>query len=433
MGRKRSYTPLNVFLNGRHVGQLIRERTGVLSFAYDHSWLEWEHNLPASLSLPLQDNRYVGDPVIAVFDNLLPDNEQTRRRLAECVGAQGTDPFSLLSEIGRDCVGALQFLPDGEEPQPSGEYTGDPVDEDKIESILKDLKFTPLGIHHENDFRISVAGFQHKTALLFKDGEWIKPTGATPTTHILKPQMGQLSNGMDLSHSVENEYLCLKLMEGFGLRTAQAEVKQFGSQKVLAVKRFDRLWTKDGRLIRLPQEDCCQALSVHSRGKYQIMGGPGIVEIMNLLDESDGPEQDRLDFFKANILFWLIGATDGHAKNFSVALMPGGHFRMTPIYDVLTVQPDFDAGRIPCNGYRLAMQVGKSGHYRIIDIMGGHFQETGIKSGLSRDAVESVFEDIRKTADEALESTFSALPEGFPPALTDSIGASVKERLKLLG
>jgi len=111
MGRKRSYTPLNVFLNSRLVGQLVREPSGGVSFAYARDWLEWEHRMPVSLSLPLQENRYSGAPVMAVFDNLLPDSDLIRRRVAERVGAEGVDAFSLLSQIGRDCVGALQFLP----------------------------------------------------------------------------------------------------------------------------------------------------------------------------------------------------------------------------------------------------------------------------------------------------------------------------------
>ena len=124
MGRKRSYPPLNVFLNARHVGQLLRESTGAISFVYNQDWLTWEHRLPVSLSLPLREDRYIGAPVLAVFENLLPDNDGIRRRVAERVGAAGTDAYSLLSEIGRDCVGALQFLPDGEEPQTTDKITG---------------------------------------------------------------------------------------------------------------------------------------------------------------------------------------------------------------------------------------------------------------------------------------------------------------------
>lgn len=432
MGRKRSYIPLNVFLNSRLVGQLVRESSGGVSFAYARDWLSWEHRMPVSLSLPLQENRYSGAPVMAVFDNLLPDSDLIRRRVAERVGAEGVDAFSLLSQIGRDCVGALQFLPDAQEPQPMSELTGEPVDEAQIEAILSDLDLAPLGIRRENDFRISVAGAQEKTALLRKDGQWIEPTGTTPTTHIIKPQIGRLPNGMDLSDSVENEYLCLKLMGAFGLRAANVEMAQFGDKKALVVERFDRRWTSDGRLIRLPQEDCCQALSVMPTQKYQNEGGPGISDIMDLLLGSDDPNKDRYDFFKANVLFWLLGATDGHGKNFSISLLPGGRFRMTPLYDVLTVQPTVDARQIERKYFKLAMNFGNSNHYKVADIVGRHIVETGVRSGLSRAVVQGLFEELQETSRGICEVTFNQLSAGFPEVLLASIDCALKARLRLL-
>lgn len=432
MGRKRSYTPLNVFLNSRLVGQLVREPSGGVSFAYARDWLDWEYRMPVSLSLPLQESRYSGAPVMAVFDNLLPDSDLIRRRVAERVGAEGVDAFSLLSQIGRDCIGALQFLPDGQEPQPMSQLTGEPVDEAQIGAILSNLDLAPLGIRRENDFRISVAGAQEKTALLRKDGQWIEPTGTTPTTHIIKPQIGRLPNGMDLSDSVENEYLCLKLMEAFGLRAANVEMAQFGEKKALVVERFDRHWTSNGRLIRLPQEDCCQALSVVPTQKYQNEGGPGISAIMDLLLGSDDPNKDRYEFFKANVLFWLLGATDGHGKNFSISLLPGGRFRMTPLYDVLTVQPTVDARQIERKYFKLAMNFGNSNHYKVANILGRHIVETGVQSGLSRAVVQGLFEELQETSHAIVEATFNQLPEGFPEELLASIDAALKARLHLL-
>jgi serine/threonine-protein kinase HipA len=289
-----------------------------------------------------------------------------------------------------------------------------------------------LGIRRENNFRISVAGAQEKTALLYHDGQWIEPTGTTPTTHIIKPQIGRLPNGMDLSDSVENEYLCLKLMDGFGLRAANVEMAQFGEKKALVVERFDRRWTSDGRLIRLPQEDCCQALSVVPTQKYQNEGGPGIKAIMDLLLGSDEPAKDRYEFFKANVLFWLLGATDGHGKNFSVSILPGGRFRMTPLYDVLTVQPTVDARQIERKYFKLAMHFGKSNHYKVANIVGRHIVETGVQSRLSRDAINSLFEELQDTSEHIIEATFSRLPGNFPEELMASIDGALKARLGLL-
>ena len=132
MARPRRHISLNVFLNGRLVGRLNRQSSGAIDFQYDPSWLAWEHALPVSLSLPLREDRYIGAPVIAVFDNLLPDSTPIRRRMAERVHAQGIDAYDLLAAVGRDCVGALQFLPDGVEPGAAGAVGGKPIDDKGI-------------------------------------------------------------------------------------------------------------------------------------------------------------------------------------------------------------------------------------------------------------------------------------------------------------
>jgi serine/threonine-protein kinase HipA len=244
-------------------------------FRYEADWLAWDSSFPISLSLPLREDR-IGTPVINVFDNLLPDSDPIRRRVAERVGAEGTDAYSLLTAMGHDCVGALQFLPDGVDPGTVGSADGKAVSDDDIADIIKNLASAPLGMGEDEDFRISIAGAQEKTALLRKDGRWFKPTGTTATTHILKPQIGTLPNGVDLSNSVENEYLCLKLLAALGVPSATAEIADFGDRRTLVVERFDRLWTKDGGLLRRPQEDTSQPLSIPPTRKYQADGGPGV-------------------------------------------------------------------------------------------------------------------------------------------------------------
>jgi serine/threonine-protein kinase HipA len=429
MGRKRAYAPLDVYMNHRKVGQYFRDPNGAYAFTYAPEWLAWENTLPISRSLPLRAERYVGQPVIAVFENLLPDSDDIRRRVAERVGADGVDSYSLLARIGRDCVGALQFVAEGEEPGDNRVLTGESLSDAQIAAMLKDLGRTPLGIRAERDFRISVAGAQEKTALLFHDGQWVEPTGTTPTTHILKPAIGTLPNGMDLTDSVENEHFCLRLMAAFGLPVARTEIATFAGTKALVIERFDRLRARDGRLIRLPQEDCCQALSVPPTRKYQSEGGPGTVEICGLLQGSDEPLRDRAKFLKANILFWLIGATDGHAKNFSIALMPGGRFVMTPLYDVLTVQPSLDAGQLQAKDMKLAMRAGKSRHYKVSEIQGRHFVETGLAAGFSREQVARIFTDIHTRAEQAFATALADMPASFPSVMFDSVKRGFDQRL----
>lgn len=431
MARPRTRIPLSVYLNARLVGQLRRQASGAIDFRYDPDWLSWDQALPVSLSLPLREDRYIGDPVIAVFDNLLPDNEPIRRRLAERVKADGYDAYSLLARIGRDCVGALQFLPEGIEPGPAGALEGRPVDGDYIAAKLRDLAETPLGVDEDEEFRISLAGAQEKTALLYWKSGWHVPHGATPTTHILKPQIGMLPGGIDLSRSVENEYLCLKLTAAFGLPTADAAIADFGSERVLVVERFDRRWTRDGRLLRLPQEDCCQALSVPPSRKYESDGGPGMTAVLDLLKGSDDPEADRRLFLKAQIMFWLLGATDGHAKNFSLFLRRGGRFRLTPLYDVMSAQPALDAGQLRRNRMKLALAAGDNRHYAIDEIMPRHFIQTAAKSGMPAAAVQALLGELLEAEERAVDDVMGALPADFPRELAESITGGLRTRLRL--
>jgi len=431
MPRPRQHIPLRVLLNNRLVGRLQKEPGGAIYFRYDESWLSKGNATPVSLSLPLRDDAYKGERVAAVFENLLPDSEMLRRRVAERVGAKGTDAYSLLSQIGRDCVGALQFIPDGYDAvSDTTDITGKIISNEEIEKLLKNLVRAPLGLDLNQDFRISVAGAQEKTALLRHKGKWWKPHGTTPTTHILKPQIGILPNGVDLSNSVENEYYCLKLMAAFGLQVNAAEMKVFGKTKTLVIERFDRQRTDKGRLLRVPQEDCCQALSCPPSRKYQNEGGPGMVDILKLLNAGDTPAEDQKAFLKSQILFWLIGGTDGHAKNVSIFLGPGGRFHLTPFYDVLTSQPSLDARQIERKQMKLAMSVGESRHYRIDEIKGRHFIQTVERAGLPGSLAVAALEEVAKAGESAMKKVEKELPSGFPQKIHASVKAALTSRLQ---
>jgi serine/threonine-protein kinase HipA len=433
MPRKPTNAPLRVLLNNRLVGRLLKQPGGAISFQYAESWLSWSNTFPISMSLPLREDGFKGDRVVAVFENLLPDSEDLRQRVAAKVGAKGIDAYSLLFQIGRDCAGALRFLPDDDHTlyDTSG-IKGEPIDDEGIEKLLKTLVRAPLGLGEDKDFRISVAGAQEKTALLYHKGKWQKPHGATPTTHILKTQIGTLQNGIDLSNSVENEYYCLKLVAAFGLPTAAAEIRVFGKTTALVIERFDRKWTDEGRLLRLPQEDFCQALSFPPGLKYQSLGGPGIVEGLNLLKGSDTPAEDQKLLLKAQVLFWLIGATDGHAKNFSIFLGRGGRFRLTPVYDVLTAQPSLVTRQIERKQMKLAMFVGDNRHYRLDEIRGRHFVQTAERAGLPGSLAKDVLEEVTQAADAAIMSLEKQLPRDFPEYIHSAVKAGLAARIKFI-
>ncbi len=427
MPRKSTRVPLGVWLNGRRVGQLRRATSGAIDFRYAPEWLDWEHAFHVSLSLPLREDRYVGDPVITVLDNLLPDSNDVRVAVAARTGADGTDACTLLAAIGRDCVGALQFLPEGQEPATAGVVEAEPITEEEIAERLRNLAAAPLGMGDDEDFRISIAGAQEKTALFHWRNRWHVPHGSSPTTHILKPQIG-MHQGRDLTRSVENEHLCLRLLEAMGLPVASTEIVDFAGVRALVVERFDRIWTRDGRLLRRPQEDFCQALSVPASRKYENRGGPGIPEIMELLKASDRPGEDRRLFMRAQIAFWLLAATDGHAKNFSVFLFPQGGFRLTPLYDVMSTQPLADRGQLRHGEMKLSMAVGDDRHYRLDRILPKHFVQAATAAGMPAGTVEAVFDELAERLPAAVEEVGNALPADFPGEIFDSITTAALRR-----
>lgn len=427
---RRRATTLTILLNGRVLGSLSHATSGAIAFAYAPEWLDWPNAMPVSLSLPLSRQRYVGAPVSAVFDNLLPDNDDIRRRMAERIGAEGIDAYSLLAIVGKDCVGALQFIEEGTDPTPVGQIEAEPVSDDDIAHILANLAAAPLGLEPEEAFRISIAGAQEKTALLWWEGRWHKPLGTTPTTHIFKPQIGRLPNGIDMSNSVENEHFCLTLLGALGLPVAPNRIERFGNIPVLVIERFDRQLARDGRLLRRPQEDLCQALSVPPTLKYEDRGGPGITQIMRLLAASNAPDEDRAMFMKTMAIFWLIGATDGHAKNFSIFLAPGGRFRTTPLYDVLSAEPSLAAHQLNQRQIRLAMAIGDRRRYRISEIAPRHFLQTAARVGFDERAMVDILQTLRRDGEAALERAIAAMPSDTPKVLIGPIGDAFRTRLR---
>ena len=424
--RGRSVT-MQVLLNRRLVGHLRLASSGAISLAYDPGWLAWEHAMPISLSLPLREEAHQGASVVAYLENLLPDTQAIRERVAARVRAGGTDAWHMLEKLGRDCVGALQFV-SGEAPEVRG-LEGEPVTEAGIAAMLRNLASAPLGLDEDDDFRISIAGAQEKTALLRHNGEWVRPSGLTPTTHILKTQLGVLPNGINLSESVENEFFCMSFCRAMGADVAEVEVVDFEEVRSLVVTRFDRCWTGDGRLIRLPQEDFCQALSVPPSQKYQMDGGPGITAGIGLLAGSDDALADQRAFFRAQVLFWLLGATDGHAKNFSIALRPGG-WRMTPLYDVLSAQKAVYDGQIRQNRMRLAMAV--DGHYRINEVVPRHLLQAAKAAGFGVALAEEVLADVAERVEGALEESQASLPQSCPTTLIEVVANGIRARASSL-
>lgn len=440
MARKADAQALNLWMNGTLVGVWERTPQGE-RLTYYEEWLNSEYARPISLSMPFTPNNepYRGAVVTAYFDNLLPDSQGIRQRLAAKFQAESTEPFDMLRALGRDCVGALQLLPTDELPTDLESVSGEVLNEADIARLLRNISSRmPLGRHlDDNDLRLSIAGAQEKTALLYQDGQWLLPHGSTPTTHIMKLPLGLVGNMQaDMRMSVENEWLCAQLAEAFGLPVAHSEIGQFEDQKVLIVERFDRRWSSDHSwIIRLPQEDMCQAKGTPPHLKYQTDGGPDVLSISEILSGSAAPQADLDVFFKAQLFFWLLAATDGHAKNFSIFHLPGAAYRLTPLYDILSAHPLIGTGpnQFAMQKIKLAMAVrGRSGNvYLINKIQRRHWNHMSIRVGRGRDA-EDMIADLLDHADDALNAVASRLPEGFPEDVAQSILEGVRRQCQRL-
>ena len=394
---------------------------------YVSSWLASSLARPLSLSLPLlpEGTSHRGDVVENYFDNLLPDSTNIRARLRNRFAVPSNSTFALLEQIGRDCVGAIQLLPANTLPDEVRTIQARTLDEAGVARLLRGVASPLLPGHHDGDsFRLSLAGAQEKTALLFHNGQWCVPLGSTPSTHIFKLPLGRVGNmRADMASSVENEWLCMQLLRAFGLPVANTSIGRFEELRVLVVERFDRRLSGDGSWwIRLPQEDLCQVFGLPSSRKYENDGGPGVVQIMDLLRQSIEP-RDREIFFKTQILFWLLAATDGHAKNFSLYIEPQGRFRLTPLYDVLSVYPILGHGPQQLDPHKavLAMSVvGKNKHRKLLNVRRHHWNETARACGV-RHGAEPWLEDLLGRIEPAITSVAAQLPTDFPVEVAHAI------------
>jgi len=420
-----------VWMNGERVGTWQRTRTGGHRFVYEESWLASAWVRPLSLSLPITPDRTVAGPVVAnFFDNLLPDDERIRRRVSARFRVGSTEVFDLLQAVGRDCVGAVQLLPPEQPPTGFDRVEYEPMDDEAVARHLRGVAAEPgLGADRDpDDLRISIAGAQEKTALLRVDRQWCRPLGATPTTHILKLPLGLVGGSrLDLTHSVYNEWLCAQLLRELDLPVATTDIATFGNETVLAVERFDRQWvegtdTSPRWIARIPQEDFCQLLGRASHEKYEAQGGPGMAHCLQVLRGSRTATADIRHFLCAQLAFWLLAATDGHAKNFSIFLLPGGGYRMTPLYDVISVWPVIGQGpnQVAWQEAKLAMAVRlKNVHYQLDRIQTRHWHGLAQRSGA--EGVWDAMQALVARVDPAIAAVQGLLPAGFPEPTAGAI------------
>ena len=420
---------LCILLEGRVVAMATQDTKGSLSLTYEDDWRESKHGYPISLSMPLARRAHGDDFLRPFLEGLLPDNAQILEKWARRFSVSARNPFALLRHVGEDCAGAIQLVaPESIEDVLARNGRVEWLSEDEIASRLAGLREDSSAWRSPGDpGAFSLPGAQAKTALHLADGRWGVPSGATPTTHILKPPLPEFDG------FVENEHLTLELARACGLPAARSQVIGFGDELAIVVERFDRV-VLDGEVRRVHQEDFCQALSIAPIYKYEAEGGPTAADLIRVLHErGSDARRDVSRIIDALIFNWLVGGTDGHAKNYSVTIAAQGLVELSPLYDLATAAPY--PLEVPWPKMKLAMKLG--GEYRMKYIRPRHLDRLGDLAGLSdgelvaraQDLGELMLDRVSEGRDEGIRR---GLDEASVTRWSNSLAEHVPRCLGLL-
>jgi serine/threonine-protein kinase HipA len=378
---------LDVYLWDHLAGHLGLDEKRRFVFQYDAKWIKKKDAVPLSLHLPLRTDIYPDDLSRPFFSNLLPEAE-IKRIIARRLQISASNDFAMLNSIGGECAGAVSVLPTGFVPVVKPGYKG--LNDEELHRIITDLPKRPLMAGVEG-MRLSLAGAQNKLPV-YMEGEGIFiASGNAPSTHILKPPI------RDLEDTVENEAFCMMLAKKMGLPAPPVAIRR-GLDKLYIIQRYDRRRDKDGNIVRLHQEDFCQALGFLPDQKYESEGGPSLEHCFTLLREkSISPAADRLALLRWTIFNFLIGNADAHAKNLAIIFTNRGP-RLAPFYDLICTQvyPDLTQ--------KQAMRIG--GENRPSWIQQKHWEKLGesvaIKSSLVLKTLQDMATDILPAAQTLL-------------------------------
>lgn len=425
---KSSACILHAWMNGERLGRLEQSAARGLSFFYSPEWLHSAQCRPLSLSLPL---RAAGDPwrgavVQNYFDNLLPDTLRQRQQMRLQFSARSTEAFDLLSAVGRDCRGALQLTTDDVPPENRLDQAM-PLTEVEIEQMLDSLdRHAPLAGCHPLGAPCALGGAHNKTALLLHDQRWHLPAADGVSTHILKLACVRHSDsGFMLASSLENAWLCQRVATALGVPVPNCELLHFGAHKALAIARVDRRVQVDaGKIICLPQEDMCQAFGLSPGEKYQINGGPDLVSMSRLLLGSQQAVADRLALLRTQLVFWMLCAFDGHAKNFSLAHRAGGGFHLAAPLGVLSTYPllGYSQGKLSPDKARMALGVR---HQQVPELWHSlrveHWLDLARRCAIPEQQMRQQIAELIALALPVSASLRKRLPAGFPVAVSEPI------------
>ncbi|EIJ0940906.1 HipA domain-containing protein [Vibrio vulnificus] len=407
--------------NNMLVGQFVQQSKTNLSFSYSDEWLAYDSAFPISLSLPLARGECSEFNALNFIHNLLPDLKEERLSLAHSVGVQSNDAFNLLSKIGHDCTGGISFTESRQAPNIGWEYRE--ISASELNELVTQRKsFLPFF----GEYRPCISGTQRKTTLTRLNGKWYVPQGKSISSHIIKYPMDaivQSNSVLDMSSSVENEFICNRIAKELGFNVPDIEIIRVESgAKALVVERFDRCFV-DGVVSRRHQEDFCQIFGVPEHQKYQSENNLGVSKIIDVLSLSAERKANNHDFFKFMVLQCLLGATDGHLKNFSVHIAPGGHYQLAPFYDLLSAYPAVGVTGLNKRKLKLAMglKASRGYKYHINKICLRHIEQTAAQFGISNANCHEIISAFLAQFSSALSSIDNRFPEKEFSLVKDAI------------
>jgi serine/threonine-protein kinase HipA len=406
---------LDVWFRGNKAGQLVQDNSGRLQFAYNADYLESKQPWPLSVSMPVGAVEFEDRFARPFFAGLLPE-DLIRIKVAKLLGVSEKNPFSMLEVIGGECAGAISLYPEGTPPHKENPDDIQILDEKHLDQLFEHLKRRPL-FAGEDGVRLSLAGVQDKLAIRLVGDKLALMRGGAPTTHILKTL---ISDRDDVTDSAHNELFCLMLAARCGLSVPQVQMRRTPKQPYLLVERYDRRW-QGNDVVRLHQEDFCQARSIPPENKYEREGGPGISTCLDEIQKhSVEPLPDRIAFLNIVIFNYLIGNADAHGKNFSL-LYREGKPRLAPAYDVLStaVYPELAT--------KMAMKIG--GKYDPDEVYLRHWHRLVPDTAVARKSIEKSLADMATTAlDQAIKLHAELNKQNITSPVLDSILALIKKR-----
>ena len=328
---------LNVFIEIRgiqtKVGNLICENNEA-EFIYDADYLSSEYARPISVSLPLGKKSFSHEETRTYFESLLPEGF-SRKSVAGWAHVDEGDYISLLMNLGRECIGAIQITEESETIE--GGYK--PLSDQDLRSLAREgaVKSTELLM----ESHISLAGASGKVGLYYnrENNTWYQPYGIAASTHIVKQSHVRLDN------LVLNERLCMLTASKLNIDVPKSFIINMGTgsdeEMLYAVERYDRVISDaDNALktpIRLHQEDFAQALGIPASKKYENENRNYLKSVFELINNySTNPIEDGLKLWDRIIFNYLIGNTDAHIKNYALLYSDDlSSIRLAPAYNMI--------------------------------------------------------------------------------------------------